>query len=181
MKGFRSGGLLAQIEEAGHSQPNHLVSEPFILLVDDDKDWLFLSRVQLAKAGVTHTVTEAHDGEKAISICSSSLNRGAIPLFVLLDINMPRVSGFEVLEWIRAEPRLDDVPVIMLSSSQLEADLFRAKTLGADAFLAKGDNVASFSALYRESKEIGTTGSNPANSLAHLPGNLFSAFTFELE
>jgi len=157
------------------------VSEPFILLVDDDKDWLFLSRIQLAKAGVTHTVTEAHDGEKAIFICSSSLQRGAMPLFVLLDINMPRLSGFEVLEWIRAEPRLDEVPIIMLSSSQLEADVFRAKMLGADAFLAKGDNVASFSALYRESKEISTARSNPTNPLADLPGNLLSAFTFELE
>ena len=151
------------------------MSEPFILLVDDDIDWLFLSKHQLGKAGIWVSVTEARDGEVAISVFKNSLLKGETPLFVLLDINMPRLGGFETLTWIRSEPRLANVPVVMLSSSQQEADILRVKLLGGDAFWTKGDHIAGLIALYAQAKAIRGAIIKLENALVDLPGNLLSA------
>ena len=59
------------------------------------------------------------------------------PCLVLLDINMPKTSGFEVLEWIRKQPRFKSLPVLMLSSSSNPADMEKARKLAADDYLLK--------------------------------------------
>src|SRR4051812_42209925 len=90
-----------------HARPRKFsVGESFIVLVDDDRDWLLLSKRQLEKAGVCAPVREARDGEAAISVFNEGLQKGEVPLFVLLDINMPVLDGFETLAWIRSESRL---------------------------------------------------------------------------
>jgi len=150
------------------------VGEPFILLIDDDIDWLFLSKHQLSRAGIRVPVIEARDGEVAISVFKESLLKAETPLFVLLDINMPRLDGFETLAWIRSEPLLASVPVIMLSSSQQEADILRAKHLGGDAFWVKGDHVAGLIALYAQARAIRGAIIKLENALINLPGNLLS-------
>ena len=60
-----------------------------------------------------------------------------MPAVVLLDLKLPRMSGFEVLGWLRAEPRVRRVPVVVLTSSRLRGDVGRAYDLGANSFLVK--------------------------------------------
>jgi CheY-like chemotaxis protein len=118
------------------------MSSETILLVDDSPDDVLLIRLALARAGITHNLMVVSDGEKALLYLSGSnpfSDRGAFPLpkLVLLDLAMPRMGGFEVLEWIRRQPLLAQTPVIVLTGSALVADSKRAFELGASSFVTK--------------------------------------------
>lgn len=106
-----------------------------ILHVEDNADDVMLVGLAFRKAGTAAILEVATDGEKAIaalSHCSPS-----IPVCVLLDIKLPSISGFEVLAWIRSQPRFKRLPVIMLTSSLLPDDINRAYDLGANSYLVK--------------------------------------------
>lgn len=101
-----------------------------ILLAEDD---LFLQRmyaVKLAKEGFN--VVLAADGEKALSLMSE-----AVPDVVLLDILMPKKDGFAVLEAMRADARLKEVPVVLLTNVSESEDVKRGRRLGANEYLIK--------------------------------------------
>jgi CheY-like chemotaxis protein len=78
----------------------------------------------------------------------STLNGGP-PVCVLLDVKLPRVSGLEVLAWIREQPRLRRLPVILLTSSSQTADINRAYDLGANSFLVKPPDLDSLTQLVK--------------------------------
>lgn len=101
-----------------------------ILLAEDD---LFLQRMyatKLSKEGIT--VVSAADGEKALAL----LREQAVDL-ALLDILMPKKDGFEVLEAMKADPQLKNIPVIMLTNLGEEDDVKRARRLGASDYMIK--------------------------------------------
>lgn len=106
------------------------------LVVDDDPDFMVLLRRSLEKAGIPRSqVRSCVDGEEAIQLLSRD---GWMPSFVLLDHNMPRRSGLEVLEWIRsAAPPLASVPVFMLTSSSQSDHVARAFQLGVGSYFIK--------------------------------------------
>ena len=117
------------------------MSKPTILLVEDNpEDVSFLQRA-LAKAGLSWNLRIADDGQKAIEALSAPQGVGAsselLPSHVLLDLKLPRKSGLEVLAWIRAHPRWKSVPVIVLTSSEVNSDVQGAQSLGIDAYLVK--------------------------------------------
>ena len=109
--------------------------EPRILHVEDNPDDVMLVGLAFRKAQAAVQLEVATDGEKALAALQSRLN--SPPACVLLDVKLPSISGFEVLTWIRNQPRLKRLPVIMLTSSVLPADVNRAYDLGANSYLVK--------------------------------------------
>lgn len=113
-----------------------------ILLVEDDPDDVFFLQEAFKKNGMAGALRVARDGEEAIDYL---LGRAAfadralspVPALVLLDLKLPRKSGLEVLEWRRGLPGMERIPVIVLTSSQSDADLARAYELGANSYLVK--------------------------------------------
>lgn len=112
-----------------------------LLLVEDEENDVFLFKRAMQKSGVHLNVQVASDGHQAIQYLSGAgpfADRSQYPLpdLVLLDLNLPRVKGLEVLRWIRSQSRLR-VVVVILTSSQSEDDLDQAYALGANSFLVK--------------------------------------------
>ena len=113
-----------------------------ILLVEDSEDDLFFFRRLFSKAGLTAPVAVATDGQKAIDHLERAINpiavdRPPIPRLVFLDLKLPLKGGFEVLQWIRAQPALASVVVMILSSSAEARDVAQAFAVGAHGYLVK--------------------------------------------
>ena len=101
-----------------------------ILCADDDEDILSLVALRLERAG--YEVMRAVDGEAAIAAA-----RARRPALAVLDVMMPKRTGFEVLAELRADPELKDLKVILLSARVQESDIERGFDAGADAYLPK--------------------------------------------
>jgi len=129
-----------------------------ILLVEDDASDSVLIRRAFEKAGISDELVRAKDGDDAVAYLDGSApyqDRLAHPLpcLVLLDIKLPRRSGFEVLSWIRRDPRpLRRIPVVMLTSSRHSVDVNRAYELGANAYSVKPDTSAQLIELIQSIK-----------------------------
>ena len=109
-------------------------SETRILLVDDSDDDIFLVREAFKESGVAHRIDAISDGEQALNFLREDGNR---PDVVLLDINMPRFSGFDVLEWVQSDPQLREIPIVMLTTSEQPEDVRRATEGGARDYFRK--------------------------------------------
>jgi CheY-like chemotaxis protein len=115
---------------------------PPILLVDDDGDFMLLVERALKKSRLGASLQYVLDGEEAISYLSrqgkfNDENTFPAPALVLLDLKMPRIGGFEVLQWKSSRPELSKIPFVVFSSSDLERDKKQAAELGARDYLAK--------------------------------------------
>lgn len=108
-----------------------------MLIVEDDPDDLALLKRAFAKAAIDPSYAVATDGDAAIAALDAAAARGTAPKLVLLDLKLPRRSGFEVLQWMRAHVTLRRVPVVILTSSSINGDLARAYDLGANSYLVK--------------------------------------------
>lgn len=113
-----------------------------ILLVEDNPDDAALLRRAFIKARVLNPIHVVSGGEEAIDYLSGLgkyANREEFPFpgLVLLDLNMPGLDGFDVLQWIRQEPQLNRLRVVVLSASDNMRDVSRAYKLGANSFLIK--------------------------------------------
>ncbi len=107
---------------------------PTVLLVEDDPNDQLLLKRAFRKAGIVATINLAADGDAAITTLGGP---GAPPTLVLLDLKLPRRSGFEVLAWMKGHEQLRRVPVIVFTSSGEASDIRRAYDLGANSFLVK--------------------------------------------
>jgi CheY-like chemotaxis protein len=113
-----------------------------VLIVDDDSDDIELMRLAFEKAKAPCGLMSVPDGGEAIKYLSgegkySDRELHPMPLLVLLDLNMPRVNGFEVLDWVQKNATSRFPVVITLSYSHLESDIRRAYELGTSAYIAK--------------------------------------------
>jgi CheY-like chemotaxis protein len=110
-----------------------------ILIVDDDPDAVSLTKHALAKAGIKTQVDVMESGDQAITYLKQKLTEGdhALPLLLFLDLKMPGTDGFQVLDWIRAQPRLRRLLTIVLSSSTNTKDVDKAYALGAKTYFGK--------------------------------------------
>jgi CheY-like chemotaxis protein len=117
-------------------------SAPVILLVDDSPNDALLMAAVFQRAGFAHPLQFVTRGEEAVAYLRGE-GRYAdrvqfpSPAVILLDLNMPRQNGFEILAWIRRQPRLGRVRVYILSASSRQQDIDLAFDLGANAFLVK--------------------------------------------
>jgi CheY-like chemotaxis protein len=123
-----------------------------ILLVDDDADDRYLTQRALKEGRLVNTVYEAVDGEDALAFlrCEGEHVDVPRPDLVLLDLNMPRKNGRETLAEIKADPALRSIPVIVLTTSKADEDIFRSYDLGANSFVTKPVGFDSFSEVMRD-------------------------------
>jgi len=110
-----------------------------ILLVEDNPGDARLTREALAHSKVRNNLHHARDGEEALEFLHHSGPLGAHPHpdLILLDLNLPRRHGREVLEEIKKDPALMHIPVVILTSSQAEEDVLRSYQLHANCFITK--------------------------------------------
>ena len=109
---------------------------PALLVVEDDSDALVLLRRAFRKVGLQVPLHVVTDGEAALAYLAGEGSFGdrqvhPLPNIILLDLKLPKRSGLEVLEWKHRQPRLRDIPVIIVTSSEEESDRQRAAELGA--------------------------------------------------
>ncbi len=106
-----------------------------VLFVDDDPDHAVLITRAIKEADITAELHTASDGEEALALLRTT--EDAPPDLVLLDINMPGLSGLDVLAQIKGDAALRRLPVVMLTSSELSSDIARAYELGASGYISK--------------------------------------------
>ncbi|HYE06809.1 MAG TPA: response regulator [Planctomycetota bacterium] len=111
------------------------MSDPWILVVDDNDDDVELTKRAFRKCGFTQRLEIARDGVAALArLCADGV---AQPAFVLLDLNMPRINGIEVVQRLRGDPRTRAIPIIVLTSSREPSDLAGAYAAGANSYVRK--------------------------------------------
>ena len=113
-----------------------------VLHVDDDSNDTALLEAARRKAGVEFRLENVGDGDQAVAYLSGSgpyanRNNHPWPDLILLDLKMPRATGFEILKWIRNRADCKNVPVVVLSGSELQEDMRQAYRLGANSYLVK--------------------------------------------
>ncbi|MBU1877394.1 MAG: response regulator [Chloroflexi bacterium] len=113
-----------------------------ILLVEDDPNDVLLVQRAFRKANLINPIQVVGDGEAAVAYLAgqgpyADRQRHPLPVLMLLDLKLPRLSGHEVREWLRQQPGLKRLPVVVLSSSQERADVNRAYDLGANSYLVR--------------------------------------------
>jgi CheY-like chemotaxis protein len=125
-----------------------------ILQVEDEANDVFLLQRAFLQAAIVNPVQVATDGQMAIDYLSglgAFANRRKYPLpgLVLLDLKLPRRSGREVLEWIRAQPGLKKLVVIVFTSAQYVGDVSLAYELGANSFIIKPADFSQYLEMAR--------------------------------
>ena len=120
-----------------------------ILLVEDNPSDEKLTRLVFQNCGVANEVVVERDGAAALDyLFARGVHAGrdasVAPRLVLLDIKLPKVDGLEVLRQLRADPRTALVPVVILTASKEDEDVFRAYSIGANAYVRKPVEFAEF-------------------------------------
>jgi CheY-like chemotaxis protein len=113
-----------------------------ILVADDDADEVVLLRLAFMKAGLQNPLLAVADGEECLEYLRgdgkfADRSQYPMPQLLLLDLKMPRLNGIQVLTWIRSQPQLKQLPVIVLTGSTFDSDITRAYAAGANSFLPK--------------------------------------------
>jgi CheY-like chemotaxis protein len=113
-----------------------------ILLAEDNANDVLLTQLALKRARLANPLQVVRDGEEAIAYLQGSgkfadRTQYPFPILMLLDLNMPKVSGFEVLDWLREQPFHGHMPVAISTDLDTGPDVRRAYELGADSYLIK--------------------------------------------
>ena len=120
-----------------------------VLLVEDNEDDMFFMKMACQRTGIPHAFHYVTDGALAIDYLAGNgpfadRTKHPVPNLVFLDIQLPKRSGHEVLGWIRSQPALKNLPVVMLTSSLAASDVSRAYELGVTSYLRKLASPAEF-------------------------------------
>jgi CheY-like chemotaxis protein len=119
-----------------------------ILLVEDSPEDVELTLAALSEHNFPYEVVVVRDGEEALDYLYGRGRYAARPVgnpaVVLLDLTLPTVDGFEVLEVVKQDPKLRSMPIVMLTSSREERDVVSRYELGADAYVVKPVELESF-------------------------------------
>jgi CheY-like chemotaxis protein len=127
-----------------------------ILLAEDNEFDVHLTEAALRDATVPNRVNCVSDGEAAIAFLKrlGEHSQAPRPDLILLDLNLPKMDGFQVLEAIKGDPELRNIPVVVVSGSDREADISRAYGLQASAFVVKPLEVDEYFAAIRSLKQL---------------------------
>lgn len=112
-----------------------------ILVADDDLDDCEMIREALLESRLLNEIKFVHDGEQLISLLHRERvlpqEQRNLPGLILLDLNMPKMDGREVLKEIKKHPELYQIPIVVLTTSEAEEDILRSYNLGANSFITK--------------------------------------------
>jgi len=127
---------------------------PTILLADDSENDVFLMRVAFKKAGFSCALQSVCNGEQAVSYLSGEgvfEDRKLYPLpsILLLDLNMPRKNGFEVLAWARDQPAFKRLSIVIMTASTRPEDIELAFQLDASSYLVKPSIIEALTDMIR--------------------------------
>lgn len=144
-----------------------------VLHVDDDPNDTALLQVACAKAAVEFELHNVGDGRQVIEYLSGAGKfadraRYRLPALILLDMKMPGVHGLDVIKWIRDQETLRNLPVVVLSGSELQEDIRRAYAGGADSYFVKPPSLKSLTTLVRELGARFTTPAEPSRMRQNL-------------
>src|SRR5215831_10177473 len=119
-----------------------MLDNKIILLVEDDPNDILLIQRAFQKAGLHNSLQVVRNGDQALEYLNgensyADRERFPLPFLVLLDLKMPGTDGFEVLTWARSSPGLKRLLIVVLTSSNLQADVDKAYELGANSYLVK--------------------------------------------
>ena len=123
-----------------------------VLLVEDDEGDVLMTREAFEFYKIRNPLHVVTDGEQALHFLRRSGQFAGAPRpgLILLDINLPRLSGLEVLAELKADPELAVIPVVMLTTSQAEEDILRSYKLHANAYVSKPVDFENFVAAIRQ-------------------------------
>ena len=113
-----------------------------ILMADDDEDDRLMAQEALEEARLTNAIRFVEDGEELMDYLHnkgkySDEGKNPRPGIILLDLNMPKKSGREALEEIKADPKLRRIPIVVMTTSKAEEDIVRSYDLGVNSFITK--------------------------------------------
>jgi CheY-like chemotaxis protein len=135
-----------------------MTNHAIILLADDNADDVELMKRALLQAGLVNPVHVVSDGLEAIEYLKGAVEAKisgyCMPLLICLDLVMPGRDGFQVLRWIRQQPNLAGIPVVIISQSDDGPDINRATQLGANSYLVKPANFAGLVNMMETIKQI---------------------------
>ena len=120
-----------------------------ILLVEDDEDDIRLVERAFVKGRILNKLYTVRDGEEAMEFLTNTgryTDKTVTPQpgLILLDLNMPKVSGMEVLKWLKDDENLHSIPVVVLTTSDMEKDIQFAYDYGASTFITKPVEFSNF-------------------------------------
>jgi two-component system, response regulator len=120
-----------------------------ILLVEDNPDDVNMTLFAFKQAHIANEIVVAQDGSKAIDYLfgyrqENDPTRSTVPLLIILDLRLPGMDGKEVLKRIRTDPKTKHVPVVVLTSSDEEADINESYSLGANSYIRKPVELSRF-------------------------------------
>jgi CheY-like chemotaxis protein len=124
-----------------------------IMLADDDPDDRLLVKEAFDESNLLNPLLTVEDGEQLMDYLhrKNGYENAARPSLILLDLNMPRKSGFEALTEIKSDPELRRIPVVILTTSKAEEDIIRSYDLGVNSFIVKP---VTFESLVETVKEL---------------------------
>jgi two-component system, response regulator len=109
-----------------------------VMLVEDNPEDVAFTKIILRKAGLDRSLLVALDGKEAIgTLASLKENESRIPDLILLDINLPDISGIDLLTELKLDHKLSRIPVVMLTGSNVDDDIQKSYDLGASTYLVK--------------------------------------------
>jgi two-component system, response regulator len=122
---------------------------PVILLVEDNPDDVELTRIAFERSNVANQLVVASDGREALDYLFSEgahtgRNPPRMPNVILLDLNLPKISGLEVLRRMQADERTKRIPVVVLTTSNEERDILASYELGANSYVRKPVDFVQF-------------------------------------
>jgi two-component system response regulator len=131
------------------------MSEQVILLVEDNESDEELTRLAFRRNNIRNRIVVARDGAEALDfLFGTGTHAGrdtcVLPAVVLLDLNLPKLGGIEVLRAIRAEERTKFLPVVILTSSREDIDVTRGYASGANSYIVKPVDFTQFAAAVRQ-------------------------------
>jgi len=121
-----------------------------ILIIEDNPLDLDLTLRAFSSRRLANPIEVARDGEEALSFIPLWENGKSLPVVILLDLKLPKISGLEVLETFKAHPKFKTIPVVVVTSSAESADMHSAYHLGANSYILKPVNFEKFIDIAKE-------------------------------